>query len=432
MEREKRQKVQKKQTRNVPTLLILNLVIIGLVILGIALLNKSTYLTVEATALNVRTGPGLDYKIQSQIKSGTKLAVLKKQKEWYQVTLPDGKTGWVASWLIGDKNTTPVTNIAATINTEGAKLRDNPGTDTKILQELKKDTAVTITLAQDGWSQVQVGDTVGWISSDLVTETTTKVAEETDTSQEVYTREDTTNVRKEPNIESEIVTTLEQGTSVKVLETVDDWYKIETPDQQVGYVANWVVNTGSRSKNALATSISEATIMLDAGHGGADGGASTSNETIFEKDLTLSTVKLLQKNLEKTGAKVILTRDDDSWVELIDRSNLSNQLKPDVFISIHYDATDEQNIASGTHVFYYYPEDKNLAQIVDTHLSSLPLPNHGASYNDLSVTRENTQPALLLELGYMSTNKDVSYIITKDYQQQAADAITAALTEYFQ
>lgn len=407
--------------------------IIGLVILGIALLNKSTYLTVEATALNVRKGPGLDYKIQSQIKSGTKLAVLKKQKEWYQVTLPDGKTGWVASWLIGDKKTTPVTSIAATVNTQGAKLRDNPGTDTKVLQELDKDTPLTITLAQNGWSQVQVGDTVGWISSDLVTETTSKVVEKPENSdkKEVYTREDTTNLRKEPNIEAPVVAILKEGTTLKVLETVEDWLKVETPDKQTGYVANWVVNAGSRSKNALATSISEATIMLDAGHGGADGGASTNNGTILEKDLTLSTVKLLKKDLEKTGAKVILTRDNDSWVDLIRRSDLSNQLKPDVFISIHYDATDEKNIASGTHVYYYYPEDKKLAQIVDQHLASLPLPNHGASYNNLSVTRENTQPALLLELGYMSTNKDVSYIITKDYQQKAADAITAALTEYF-
>lgn len=424
------EKKKTNHTKKAPTLLILNLLIIGLVALGVGLLNKSTTINVKASALNVRTGPGLDYGVSSQVKSGTKLAVISQKNEWYKVTLPDGKTGWVASWLIGNTKTTPVTNIDAVI-TEDTPLREGPEDKSTVLTTLTKDTKVTITLEQNGWSQVELKDQAGWVQTSHVKESTEEenISEKTDDNL-IYTREVSTNLRKEPQISGELVTTLTENTPVTVLETVDDWYKVETSDGQVGYVASWVMNTQPRSKNTLVTSISEATIMIDAGHGGDDVGASTSNN-IREKDLTLSTAKILKATLEKTGARVLMTRDDDSWVELTDRSDLSNKEKPDVFISIHYDATEDQNIASGTHTFYYHDDDKKLAETIASYLDQLPLENHGASFNDLSVTRENNQPALLLELGYVSTNKDVTHIITKDYQQQAADLITQGLTEYF-
>ncbi|WP_071131691.1 N-acetylmuramoyl-L-alanine amidase [Enterococcus timonensis] len=423
-------RLKKKQP---PILLLINVCIVALVVLGIALLNKSTSLTVEASALNVRTGPGLDFGIAAQVKSGTKLSVLKQENEWYQVTLPDGNTGWVASWLIGNEKNAAVTNLPATVNTADTPLRQEPNDQAEILDTLAKDTSLVITLEQDGWSQVQVADKVGWIPSQYLTQSKTDEVEKPEEKENntIYTREESTNIRTEPNVQAELVTTLEQNIAVTVLATVGEWYQIETADGTTGYVANWVMNTQTLNNQSLVTSIAEATIMLDAGHGGADDGASTDNN-ILEKDLTLDTTLLLKKALEKTGARVLLTRDTDEWVDLEERSNMSNEQKPDVFLSLHYDATDDPNIATGTHVFYYYDRDIQLAEIVATQFKNLPLQSHGASYNDLSVTRENTQPALLLELGYMSTESDVTYIATEEYQQQVADLITEALTQYFQ
>ncbi len=439
---EQHQKRVKKPSKHL-TLLLLNIMIVALVFLGIHLLSKSTILTVEAAALNVRTGPGLDYGVQTQVKSGAKVAVLKKEKDWFQVTLPDGNTGWVASWLIEDDKNTPTTNIAAKVIKEKTILRQHPSEKADALLTLKKNDMVTITLAQAGWSQVQTAEKTGWIPSKDLKEipedelnttkkenTITAEKEETAEDNTVYTREMSTNIRKETNITSEIITTVPKETALKVLETSGDWYKVEAPDNKVGYVASWVVNKKEHpDKNTLSTSISEATIMLDAGHGGKDGGASRND--IFEKDLTLQTVKQVKKSLEKLGAKVILTRSDDRFLELLDISDKSNELKPDVFISIHYDATEQDNVATGTHTYYYHDKDKALAEVVNRHLEKLPLKNNGYSFNDLSVTRENTQPALLLELGYMSTDEDISYIVTEEYQKEAAQAITDALVEYF-
>lgn len=416
-------------------LIILNLFIIILVILGVALLKKGNKMTVEADIVNLRSGPGLNYKVTKQVAKGASLSVLKEDSSWYQVALSDGTKGWVASWLIKNKETTPATNIAATVNTKDTKLRESASTDSETLATLAKNTKVIITLEQSGWSQVTVNDKTGWIKTSLltVTDTSTKTASATkdSTAQIIYTREDSTNLREQANIDSRIVATLEKNVKVTVLATEGDWFKVKTADNKTGYVANWVMNYASNS-NPLVTSISEATIMLDAGHGGNDTGAETFDGQYAEKDLTLSTVEAIKTALEKTGAKVILTRSDDTFVDLVPRSDLSNQLKPDVFISIHYDSTDDANIATGTHTYYYRDFDQHLAETISDHLSDLPLLNNGASYNDLSVTRENTQPALLLELGYLSTDSDVAYIITKDFQKQVATAITSALTEYFQ
>lgn len=434
---------QEPKDRRHLRLFLVNLLIIVLVLFGVGLLRGDNQLVVEAAVVNLRTGPGISYNVDQQLPQGTQLTILEEKNNWYKVSLADGSKGWIANWLIGNTTASPNTNIAATVKADNTKLRKTGSSDGEVTQTLTKGTSVTITLQQDNWSQVQVDDQEGWIKSSELTITTSPTTDSTATTdssattasdqqtQTIYTRETSTNVRADASVNSDIVTTLEQGIGVKVLETSGDWFKIETPDGQTGWVANWVMDY-QKTSNALVTSIAEATIMLDAGHGGEDGGASTKNERYNEKDLTLSTVKKVQAALEKTGAKVLLTRDDDSSVGLVARSDMSNAQKPDVFISIHYDATEDANIATGTHTFYYYDRDQQLATIVNRHLADLPLKNNGASFNDLSVTRENTQPALLLELGYLSTDSDVSYIITDSYQQQVADAITAGLTEYFQ
>ena len=417
-------------------LLIANLLIVLLVILGISLLKSSNTMTVEASVVNVRTGPGITYKVEQQVAKGSKLIILKEQSKWYHVELNDGSSGWVASWLIENKQTTPATNIAATVNTKDTKLRETSDSKGAVVDKLAKGTAVTITLEQDGWSQVQVDYKVGWIQSDLLTlvkESATKTADATATTKEktMYMREETTNIREQANVNSNIVATLDKGASVTVLATEGDWFKVRTTDNKEGYVANWVVNYQDNN-NTLVTSIAEATIMLDPGHGGVDSGAATNDEKYYEKDLALSTCNFIKEALEKTGAQVVMTRTDDTFVDLVPRSDMSNQQKPDVFISIHYNSTDEANIATGTNTFFYHDTDQYLATLVADHLADLPIKDNGASYNNLSVTRENTQPALLVELGYLSNDKDASYIITDDYQKQAAKAITSALTHYFQ
>ncbi|MPW27384.1 hypothetical protein GC105_16675, partial [Alkalibaculum sp. M08DMB] len=81
------------------------------------------------------------------------------------------------------------------------------------------------------------------------------------------------------------------------------------------------------------------TIMLDPGHGGSDPGAV--NGSIYEKNLNNSLTKLIAQKLTSLGANVIYTRNPDSNIrmELDQRAAIANQKMPDLFISIHHDAS---------------------------------------------------------------------------------------------
>ena len=122
------------------------------------------------------------------------------------------------------------------------------------------------------------------------------------------------------------------------------------------------------------------TIYLDAGHGGKDPGAIYDN--VYEKDINLDIVKKLQFELEKMGAVVLLTRDDDydlasidakkrKQSDLLKRANLINESKCDMYISIHLNAYSSTKW-SGLQIFYddINPNNKILAEIMNETLKS--------------------------------------------------------------
>src|SRR5690606_14702897 len=89
------------------------------------------------------------------------------------------------------------------------------------------------------------------------------------------------------------------------------------------------------------------TIVLDPGHGGNDGGTVGVRET-KEKDLTLKTSEILSHHLRSAGAEVLLTRQSDVYVDLRSRVSTGHQVAADAFISLHYDATDDNSVSGFT------------------------------------------------------------------------------------
>ncbi len=416
--------------KNRMTLFLINLGLILVVCAAFYVMGKNETVTVNSIAVNVRNGPGVSYDITSQVSRGQTLTIVEERNDWYKVKYSDDKTGWVASWLVSNSKTSANTNITATVNTEGSKLRKANSTESDILAELAKGTTVSISKEENGWSKVTVNDQTGWINTTLL-DISDSTEDET-TSQKLYASQDETNIREEANIDSTVVEKVSYGASLTILKTDGEWYQVQTEAGQTGYVANWVVSFAKPdSEKQTATSIAEATIILDPGHGGEDVGAETQNGT-YEKEVTLATAKAVKKELEKTGANVLMTRSGDQTVSLKKRTDLSASNQADVFISLHYDSTEGTNVASGTTTYYYYNRDKSLAKLINTELEDdLPIPNRGYEYNDLYVTRENTQPALLLELGYLNSDNDAKYAVSSSYQQKVAKAITAGLKKYF-
>ncbi len=87
------------------------------------------------------------------------------------------------------------------------------------------------------------------------------------------------------------------------------------------------------------------TVVLDAGHGGADSGAVSQENSYLEKVWNLQTTKSCKETLEKYGINVIMTREDDIFLSLAERKQIANNA--DISVSIHYNASQSRNGSYG-------------------------------------------------------------------------------------
>ena len=92
------------------------------------------------------------------------------------------------------------------------------------------------------------------------------------------------------------------------------------------------------------------TIVLDAGHGGNDGG--TFQGKVVEKNITLSVVGYMQQFLEEEGWDVVLTREKDAYVPLEERTYIGNHSDADLFVSIHCNYFEDDSAVSGLECYY--------------------------------------------------------------------------------
>ncbi len=217
-------------------------------------------------------------------------------------------------------------------------------------------------------------------------------------------------------------------------------------------------------------------ILIDAGHGGKDPGAVGPRGT-REKDINLSIALQLEKVFKKDkNYKVILTRDDDTFVELVERANIANQNKADLFISVHCNANLNRN-ASGFEVYFlsenasnkasfsaailensvieledkndtkktalqnmlwsmvvneYINESSELASFVSQESTGrLKIPNRGVKQDVFYVLRGTQMPAILVETAYISNYTEESKLNTSSFQKAIADSIYEGVKKYY-
>jgi N-acetylmuramoyl-L-alanine amidase len=184
--------------------------------------------------------------------------------------------------------------------------------------------------------------------------------------------------------------------------------------------------------NSAINNGKELVIVIDAGHGGQDAGAKTKTG-ITEKELTLSIAKKMQAAGMKQGVTVIMTRTGDESMTLADRASLSNDSKADFFLSIHinYDEHDTGKSGIGCIV-----NEKNntfkRSQTVGVHLLNALQGIKGISVggiekSDALVLRSNKVPAVILELGYLSSTADYDFLSKDSNLELLSEKIIATL-----
>ncbi len=174
-------------------------------------------------------------------------------------------------------------------------------------------------------------------------------------------------------------------------------------------------------------------VVLDAGHGDGDPGAISKITGRKEKDFNLSMVLKIAKALENIpNLQVKLTRQDDTFVELNERADFANRLNADVFVSVHANSFNKATV-SGTETYYSRNESRALADILHSRiLPATGFNDRGVRKNDLRVTLRTVMPAVLCEIGYLSSPEEEAALFTEKLQLQTAEAIAAGIREYLQ
>lgn len=226
------------------------------------------------------------------------------------------------------------------------------------------------------------------------------------------------------------------------------------------------------------------TVVLDAGHGGADFGANRYYEdlgSVIEKDIALSVVLDVGKKLEKSkDFKVLYTRKNDSYPSFTSRTDLANKNKAEIFVSIHCNAA-KNSAAYGTETFVQGPaqnrenlevakaendvvfldeRDKEIYASYDPNapesLIALKIQqskylerslflgafveenftkkdgrfSRGVKQQNLHVLRRNAMPSVLIEIGFISNYEDAKYILSEKGHEEIVNSIYEAIISY--
>ncbi|MEH1969761.1 N-acetylmuramoyl-L-alanine amidase [Nostoc sp.] len=174
-------------------------------------------------------------------------------------------------------------------------------------------------------------------------------------------------------------------------------------------------------------------IVLDPGHGGKESGASGPTGYL-EKDVNLVVSKLLRDELVKRGATVVMTREDDKEVSLVERQAIISQEEPAIALSIHHNSLPDDGDAEKTKgfgAFWYQPQAHSLAIFLQTYVvKKLGKPSYGVFWDNLALTRPAVAPSVLLELGFMSNPDEFEQVVNPEEQKKMAKAIAQGITEW--
>ena len=170
------------------------------------------------------------------------------------------------------------------------------------------------------------------------------------------------------------------------------------------------------------------TIMLDAGHGGYDNGATYMERR--EKDDNLALTMALGEILKNAGYNVLYTRESDVYQTPLRKAQIANESGADFFISLHRNAASYPNQYNGVQTLIFIPGGvkQEMAENINDELEELGFRNIDVSIRpDLAVLRRTRMPALLVEAGFIDSDKDNA--IFSNQLQQVAQAIADGIEE---
>ena len=355
----------------------------------------------------------------------------------------------------------------AEIASESGVTRTGPSTDYSRLTPLPKGTMATVTGKEGEWLRLDYG---AWINSKETKIITGAVAPQTVIRSVGYRRLSTATEIRFP-LETAVPVSVAQGNNAFTLTLYNttaqtdtirldddplisrlDWQQVSPKQvkytfnlkkfQQWGYKLKYENTTlvltlrhSPRLNKSKRLPLSNIKIVLDPGHGGKESGASGPTGYL-EKDVNLIVSKLLRDELVKRGAKVVMTREDDRDVSLVERQVIINTQEPAIALSIHHNSLPDNGDAENTKgfgTFWYHSQSHSLAVFLQNYVvTNLRKPNYGVFWKNLALTRPSAAPAVLLELGFMSNPYEFEEIVNPQAQGKMASTLADGITKWFE
>ncbi len=167
-------------------------------------------------------------------------------------------------------------------------------------------------------------------------------------------------------------------------------------------------------------------VVIDAGHGGTDFGATVSE--VKEKEIVSAISKKIQLLNSDADVKIHFTRTEDNTLTLQERVDIMNEIKPDLFISLHINSN--KNVTANGYEVYVSDtsiaseKSKQLAEkFVNTFSKNTKLRYRGIKTAPFFVLKKAEYPAILLDLGFLSNEVDKDYITSENGQTEIAQNI---------
>lgn len=180
-------------------------------------------------------------------------------------------------------------------------------------------------------------------------------------------------------------------------------------------------------------------VVIDPGHGGKDPGAINKKWGLREADITMEVARKLYYELKTLGASVSMTRTRDQTVSLDQRCEISNDVKPDIFISLHCNSSENKK-AHGVEMFT--SPGRTVADdvadiLIDEWQIAFPKqilrissPRAGLKEERFRVLVKTQAPAVLIEMGFISNDTEAQELMSSTFQQEAAETIASALLKW--
>ena len=173
-------------------------------------------------------------------------------------------------------------------------------------------------------------------------------------------------------------------------------------------------------------------VFIDPGHGGYDNGAVENG--VLEDEINLQISKKIEAKLKAKGVQVKMSRYDDTYLSLTDRTRMANNWGSDIFVSIHQNSATNSS-ANGIETYYYSSRQDSRAlatEIQNDLIQATNGVNRGVKTANYAVIKTASMSSSLVECGFISNQTEAINLSSSSYQDKVADGIVNGIMDYLE